>query len=193
MTSPNYTYLSKYRGCSQVPTVGSVTRQDLTYAENLTIGEYWEDVLVAYLRDQGLDARRPCQTFDENWMYPKYQRDIDLWVPLGDDWLAEDYDNPKDLPYREGYRPVHIEVKSRKAPFGWETIDAGKVSTWDSKTFPVAALVIIDQLSGKAAVVDGDRSLWLKRRSNDYCYTIPTTLLTPLEAWVDLVKDGLYS
>lgn len=167
------TIIAKYASGLQLPPKGIVSRPSMGFSSKLELGEYWEEVTARYFNAQGLEAVRPDQDFKYKSEFTRLQRDLDVWTPSG--------------------RPLVVEVKSRRGPFQWPTVDVGLVNTWDAKEFEVAALVVIDQETYEAAVTSvGDRSQWLKRHNHDYCYSVPRAQFGPLEGFVDAVKDGLY-
>jgi hypothetical protein len=166
------TILSNFMGELPVKTGLRSKKVQPSYMDNVAIGEAYEDAVRRYFESCGLRAETPRQKFDDPYDYPKYQRDIDLWTPQG--------------------TLLHIEVKSRTSPFQWASVDVGKTRSWDAKQFQTTALVIVDQATLEAVIGPVDFDLWLVRQNLDRCYSVPKRYLSPLETFVDAVKEGLY-
>lgn len=167
-----FTDLSKYVGASGCHPTLLKTKVGMGYGQMLYIGQVWEEILVAYFKAQGLEAKRPYQPELRGKALQKHQRDIDLWTPKG--------------------KCLHVEVKSRMMPFTYASVDIGSIAKYDSKQFEVAAVVVIDQATNRAGVTSGDRSGWLQRMSQELSYTVPFSQFSPLQTLVDAIKDGLY-
>ena len=145
-----------------------------TFLQRKLCGELWEDLAVRELVALGLSAYRPKQVFKTPKHYTLHQRDIHIKIG----------DTPRRLV---------VECKSRRSPFGFASVDIGDTKGWDLKQFPVAAVIVIDSVTGEARTAPGDSSCWLVRKNKNICYSVPIGLFSPLNIFADAVKDGLYS
>lgn len=137
------------------------------------VGELWEDLAVDELNNLGLSAYRPLQTFKKASMYTLHQRDILIKL--------------------DQVKRLTLEVKSRVSPFTYQSVFVSDILNYELKRFRVDAILVIDQLTGEARVAPGDSSEWLRiKGTKKLSYAIPLRLFSPLDCWVQAIKDGLY-
>lgn len=144
------------------------------FRDRLETGELWEYLVVQNLRNLKIDAYRPQQHFPvQNKMYGLHQRDIHIKL--------------------DKVRRLVVECKSRRNPFSFPNVLVGDCQSFDRKQFTVGAIVVVDTVTGDCRVAPGDKSEWLRVQSKFLSYSIPLHLFSPLDAFADAVKDGLYN
>jgi len=167
---------------------------------DLALGQAWESLLAATLCAQGFRAYRPKQQFMESarairlsrWKLRGRHDLVEKWATK---WTDRSLLRPLqlDVVARLGRRRFNLEVKALTAvAFDYPYIHIGCCPKWDLKRIRVDGLVLINQATGEAWIVPVDTALWDKRRAivgSGYDYAVPRQRLTPLEAWVDAMKD----
>lgn len=164
-------------------------------AYDLELGEYWEQLLADYLTAQGIRAYRPRQVFVPSHRLQSLRGFSEATrakkMPLAEDRsLLRPYQRDLLIDIG-GHRRLSVEVKARsEAAFRYSDILVGCCPKWDLKRFKVDAVVLINQATGDAWVATGDRSEWLRVMNRDLCYSVPKRILSPIETWVDYLKDS---
>lgn len=149
------------------------THAEMKFEEKLCSGESYERWLVDVLNSLGISCYTPnvqekLKACGHSF-FARLQRDVLIRLP-------------------NSTKRVILEVKSRtKNPFKFDTVDVGLVKTWDAKQFPVTHLAVIRQSDLKVMFTKADeetrKNKWLKRKNNDYCYSIPKNLFGTFEQW----------
>lgn len=89
---------------------------------------------------------------------------------------------------------LSVEVKAlTPGAFDRANIQIGCCEKYDKKEFRIAAIVLINQVTGDAWVASGDKSEMLKQRSADgddtFSYAVERSRLMPIDIWIDATKD----
>ena len=173
---------------------------------NLKLGQAWEDILAANLTANGLPTYRPQQQFIKAYDLQhirergKCQLKFKGWgetyeVLTGSPYFKPELLRPhqRDLLVKIGkVKRLSLEVKALcPAAFRQSMIQVGCCPKWDEKQFRVDALILINQETAEAFVAP-EPETWLRQKGRDggqLCYAVPWHLLSPLEAWVDYIKD----
>lgn len=122
-----------------------------SFWSTLAKGEYFEDLLVKYLRRFGFDANRPKQSFLDRSDYRRYQEDVRV--------------------YRMDGTYITLDVKSRASfTFGFQTWGLGGINKWDERQYQSKVMVLIDEVSGQSWATwvdtkDGWRTEMLQEKS----------------------------
>jgi hypothetical protein len=169
------------------------------------MGEWWEEIASAALTAQGLPAYRPRQQFID-------RGELQEWRERGRCRLRTcAYNSKRILPgcrafkgdlLRSHQRDVLVKVGKVKrlsvevkalcpAAFEKSMIWVGCTPKWDEKLFKVAALILINQDTGEAFAAPSQEH-WQRATGWDdkLAYAVPRHLLTPLEAWIDFIKNS---
>lgn len=170
------------------------------YAQQLAIGEAWEELVALTLTDAGLTAYRPDQHFIRTSDLKRFrQKGCCHWMDHGDN-QGEDYYTDLTLlrPYQrdilvklDKVRRLSVEVKALcAAAFDYYQIHVGCCEKWDEKRFKVDILILVNQATGEAYAVEPMEG-WLRAKlGTKLDYAVPRHLLSPLAAWVDAIKDS---
>jgi hypothetical protein len=174
-------------------------------AYKLQLGQYWEEVVATALTKNELPAYRPEQQFIDRW-------ELQEWRERGRCRLRTcAYDSKRILPgcrafkgdlLRSHQRDVLVKVGKVKRlsvevkalcpkAFQKPSIWVGCTPKWDEKMFKVDALILINQDTGEAFAAPNQEH-WQRATGWDgkLAYAVPRHLLTPLEAWIDYIKDS---
>lgn len=173
---------------------------------NLQLGQAWEDILADNLTSNGLPTYRPQQQFIEAYYHQicrergKCQLKFKGWgetfeVLTGSPYFKPELLRPhqRDLLVKIGkVKRLSVEVKALcPAAFRQSMVQVGCCPKYDLKQFRIDALILINQETAEAFVAP-EPETWLRQKGRDggqLCYAVPWHLLTPLEAWVDYIKD----
>ncbi|RZM79526.1 hypothetical protein [Leptolyngbya iicbica] len=170
-----------------------------TYEQALKLGENYEEIVAQQITDLGLPCYRLKQRFltsDQLWEN-RFRR-------LRGRPERHTKDNPGLLrPYQVDlaialgkYRRALVEVKALSSQaFSRDWIHVGDVRKFDQKVLPVAALMLINRVTREAWAIAYEPETWSRKKSiwdpSRMDYVIHRSALSPLEAFVDALKDGL--
>lgn len=166
---------------------------------DLALGERWEQTVADQITALGLPASRLEQTFYDvgfNGPVNRRRREKGL-APKPHPCLAALL-RPYQVDLRVKLGPVRmvlIEVKAlTSVAFDFPQIHIGRTEKLDRKVLRVAAIALINRSTRETWVVPNDDTLLHRKRSlvdpKVIDYTVFRKDLTPLEAWVDYLRDS---
>jgi hypothetical protein len=165
------------------------------------------------LTDAGLEAYRPKQRFILAKTLKRFRQkgECDIYKGQGQTggselWLDGSLLRPfqRDVLVKlDKIRRLSVEVKALcPAAFNFYNIHVGCCPKWDKKLelpgqmAKINILILINSATGEAYAVQPMEG-WLRVKTkggggDTLDYAVPRHLLSPLDIWVDSVKDGLY-
>ncbi|PSB43513.1 hypothetical protein C7B80_23835 [Cyanosarcina cf. burmensis CCALA 770] len=158
------------------------TNSKMNFSQRLEAGESWEEWIVEKLKVFNIKAYRPNQSklYEcDRSIFAKQQRDIHIKL------------------IAPAYKRKVAEVKARRTPFRYTTIDVGSKATWDEKQFPVSYLFVIDQETKEVRVTNASKEIrekcWVVRQNKDKCYSVPRDLFISLNDWAIIFELEHYA
>ncbi len=187
---------------SSVPDLQQALRQTVDpNAYDLDLGQSYEAYVARTLTLNGLPAYQPQQRFipASDLRYHREQKRCRLTLdPLTGCFKSRHFDPSLLRPYQRDLlvkigrvKRLSVEVKAlTPAAYRESHIWVGCCPKWDLKRFRVDALILVNQET-KEIWVAPESSEWLKVKdcNGKMVYAVPKGRLSPLEAWIDAVKD----
>jgi hypothetical protein len=167
---------------------------------DLALGQRWERELAKALEAQGFRCYQPKQKF----IFPEYERKASRMALRFPERAAsfrkrhhcKSFLRPwqLDLVCHLGKQRWNIEVKAlTPKAFQQHQIHIGLVEKYDLKEVPVDLLALINQETCEVFYVPYAPETWSRHsaiRGQGMDYVIHRHTLTPLQAWVDFVKQS---
>ncbi|MBD2097741.1 hypothetical protein H6F90_21955 [Trichocoleus sp. FACHB-591] len=171
-------------------------------AYDLALGQDYEAYAARILTSKGLPTYQPQQHFILSTDHKQYRERGKCPIvddPLSGGLRSRHFDPRLLRPYQRDLlvkvgktRRLSVEVKAlTPAAFRKHQIWVGCCPKWDLKQFRVAALLLIDQET-KEIWVAPEASEWLRVKDQEdvMAYAVPRHLLSPVDAWIDAIKDS---